>query len=147
MKKFIFALALLCTLQAHAFVGERPIDGWKADLAKVIDAEHAILDHIPIHPNRKIVLCMIYPSQHYVAYKTRLSEDKTKILSYVHLKYEIAKKYFPWIKSHKKAYLEPLKGSEYRFPKEKAPEKPEVLHDDSPSDDNVDDQPEPDIAE
>jgi hypothetical protein len=145
MRTFFFALALLCTLQAHG--GE----GWRTDLAKVIDAEHAIVEQVMIHPNRRIVLCLLFPSQHYVAYKARLSADGEHVLSYIHLKYDFTKKYFPWIKWHKKAYLEPLKGYKFKIPKEKktveVKEIPEVLDDSSPCVDNVDGQPEPDIDE
>lgn len=147
MRKILFALALLCTFQVQAFCDQNSTEGWRIDLARVIDAEHAILEQIPVHPSRKIVLCMVFPSQHYVAYKARLNWNGERILSYMHLKYDVAKKFFPWLKMHKKAYLEPLKGFKFKLPKEKAPEKPEVTNDSSPCDDHIDDQPEPDIAE
>ncbi|OGT44269.1 MAG: hypothetical protein A3F13_02565 [Gammaproteobacteria bacterium RIFCSPHIGHO2_12_FULL_40_19] len=155
MKKILFALALLCAYQGHA-----DETSWKQDFLKIIDAEHYILEEIPVHPHRKIVLCMLFPSQHYSAYKTRLSNDRKHILTYVHLKYDEAKKFFPWLKFHKKSYLNPLKGYKFRVPKDQyipeiepqpevQEEQPiqEVPDDVSPGDGHFDGEPDPDFFE
>ena len=143
---FVFALAIACQLGAEEeVVGDEAVNVeqiipdeavnveeiipdevvkaaktcWADHFKKLIDSEYSILKSIPVHPNSKIVLCMIFPTQHYIAYKVRLNKDRTQVKSFLQIKYVLAKKYFPWLKLHKKSYLEPLKGSRYRIQKQK----------------------------